>query len=149
MTVKAKPDGYHTITPYLVVENAAGLIDFLEQAFDAKQIMRMDAPGGGVGHAELQIGDSRVMLGDAGGMHTPTRPMLHLYVDDVDAVYQCALAAGATPEQPPTDQFYGDRSGGVKDAWGNLWWIATHVEDVPPDELRRRAEQAMGKSGGG
>ena len=147
MAVKSKPDGYHTVTPYLVVECAADVIDFIKQAFDAEEIMRLEAPDGAVGHAELQIGDSRVMIGDAQGKHTPTRPMLHLYVDDVDAVYQTALAAGATSEQAPVDQFYGDRSGGVRDRWGNLWWIATHVEDVPPDEINRRAAAAMAKGG--
>lgn len=149
MAVEAKPDGYHTITPYLVVNDAAGLIDFIKSAFNAEEIMRMSAPGGQVGHAELRIGDSRVMLGDAQGRHTPTQAMLHLYVDDADAVYQCALSAGATSEQAPADQFYGDRSGGVRDAWGNRWWIATHIEDVPPDELQRRAEAAMRQAAGG
>ncbi len=147
MAVRAKPDGYHSVTPYLVVEGAGELIDFIKRAFGAEEVMRLEAPGGQVGHAELRIGDSRVMLGDAQGTHTPTRAMLHLYVDDADAVYRRALAAGATSEQEPADQFYGDRSGGVRDKWGNRWWIATHVEDVPPDELRRRAEAAMRKAG--
>jgi PhnB protein len=147
MAVKAKPDGFHSVTPYLVVEGAAKVIDFAKQTFDAQEIMRMVAPGNRIGHAELRIGDSIVMLGDAHGDHQPTRAMLHLYVDDADAIYQRALAAGATSVQEPTNQFYGDRSGGVKDPCGNLWWIATHIEDVPPDELKRRAEQAMAKGG--
>jgi PhnB protein len=148
MAVKPKPNGYHSITPYLVVDGAASVIDFAKQAFDAQEVMRMSAPGGRVGHAELRIGDSLVMLGDAHGEHKAMPAMLHVYVDDADAIYQRALAAGATSVQPPTDQFYGDRSGGVKDPAGNLWWIATHVEDVPPDELKRRAEEWMAKTGG-
>ena len=97
----------------------------------------------------LRIGDSVVMLGDAHGEHKPLQTMLYVYVDDADAIYQRALAAGATSVQAPVDQFYGDRSGGVKDPFGNLWWIATHIEDVPPEELKRRAQAAMEKAGGG
>ncbi len=148
MAVKAKPDGYHAVTPYLVVDGAAGLIEFLEEVFDAQETERLAAPGGRVGHAEVRIGDSAVMMGDARGEHAPTQAMLYVYVDDVDATYQRALAAGATTVQPPADQFYGDRSGGVKDAFGNLWWIATRIEDVTPEELRRRAQAAMGQAGG-
>ncbi len=110
--------------------------------------MRFAAPQGRIGHAEMRIGDLVVMLGDAHDDHKPMQAMLHLYVDDADATYQRAVAAGATSVQAPTDQFYGDRSGGVKDPCGNLWWIATHIEDVAPDELKRRAEAAMGKAGG-
>lgn len=149
MAVQAKPKGYHSLTPYLVVEGASRLIEFLEEVFDAEQKELMPAPGNRIGHAELRIGDSVVMLGDAGGPHAPMPAMLYVYVDDVDATYQRALAAGATQVQPVADQFYGDRSGGVKDPCGNLWWIATHIEDVPPDELKRRAQQAMQQSTGG
>jgi PhnB protein len=148
MAVKPWPDGYHSITPYLVVDGAARVIDFLKQVFNAQEMMRFAAPGGRIGHAELRIGDSVVMLGDAHGEHQPMQAMLHVYVDDADATYRRALAAGATSVQEPVDQFYGDRSGGVKDPCGNLWWIATHIEDVPPDELKRRAEGAMAKAGG-
>jgi PhnB protein len=148
MAIKPKPDGYHSITPYLVVDGAAKVIDFLKQALSAQEVMRFDAPGGRIGHAELRIGDSVVMLGDAHGEHQPTQAMLHVYVDDADSTYQRALAAGATSVQAPTDQFYGDRSGGVKDPCGNLWWFATHIEDVPPGELKRRAEEAMAKASG-
>lgn len=148
MAVKPRPDGFHTVTPYLVVDGAARVIDFATAAFDAQEVLRLDAPGGRIGHAELRIGDSLVMLGDAHGEHQPMQAMLHLYVDDVDATYQRALAAGATAVQAPVDQFYGDRSGGVRDACGNLWWIATHIEDVPPDELNRRAQAAMRQAGG-
>ncbi|HEX4171585.1 MAG TPA: VOC family protein [Acetobacteraceae bacterium] len=146
MAVSAKPEGYHSLTPYLVVEGASRLIEFLEEVFDAEQKERFPAPGNLIGHAEVRIGDSVVMLGDAHGPHMPMPAMLYVYVDDVDATYQRALAAGATQVQPVADQFYGDRSGGVKDPCGNLWWIATHIEDVPPDELKRRADQRMQQS---
>ncbi len=148
MAVKARPDGYHAVTPYLVVDGAARLVAFLKQAFDAEEVMRLAAPGNRIGHAELRIGDSMVMLADVYGGRAPQTATLHLYVDDVDVTYQCALTAGAVSEQAPKDQFYGDRSGGVTDPCGNLWWIATHIEDVPPAELRRRAEAAMRKAGG-
>jgi PhnB protein len=143
MAVKAKPDGYHSITPYLVVDGAARLIDFLAQAFGAEEVERLAAPGNRVGHAELRIGDSVVMLGDARPEHPAMQAMLYLYVDEVDATYQVALASGAETVQPPQDHFYGDRSGGVKDPCGNVWYIATHIEDVSPSELKRRAQQAM------
>ena len=147
MAVKAKPEGYHTLTPYLVVEGAGRLIDFLEEVFDAEEQERIEAPGNLIGHAELRIGDSVVMVGDARGPHKPMPGMLYIYVEDVDATFQRALAAGATQVQPPTDQFYGDRSGGVNDPCGNQWWIATHIEDVPPEELKRRAQKMMQQAG--
>jgi PhnB protein len=149
MAVTAKPVGYHSLTPYLVVEGAAQLIEFLEEVFDAEEKERFAAPGNLVGHAELRIGDSVVMLGDARGPHTPMPAMLYVYVDDVDATFQRALAAGGTQVEPPVDRFYGDRSGGIKDPCGNQWWIATHIEDVTSDELKRRAEQAMERAGQG
>jgi PhnB protein len=148
MAVKARPDGYHAVTPYLVVDGAASLIDFLAEVFDAREAERLAAPGGRIGHAEMRIGDSVVMLADSHGEREPLRMMLHIYVDDADAVYQRALVAGATSVQAPADQFYGDRSGGVKDRFGNLWWIATHIKDVPPAELKRRAQAAMERAGG-
>ena len=148
MAIEARPQRFHTVTPYLVVDGAARLIDFLEEVFDAEQVERIAAPGGRIGHAEVRIGDSLVMLGDAHAEHKPTQAMLYVYVDDADATYQRALAAGATSVQAPVDQFYGDRSSGVKDACGNVWWIATHIEDVPPAELKRRAQAAMEKAGG-
>jgi uncharacterized glyoxalase superfamily protein PhnB len=148
MAVKARPDGYHAVTPYLVVDGAARLIDFLEEVFDAEQVERFAAPGNRIGHAEVRIGDSVVMLGESHGEHKPMQMMLYVYVDDVDATYQRAVAAGAAAVQPPVDQFYGDRSGGVRDPFGNIWWVATHIEDVAPAELRRRAEEAMQRAGG-
>jgi len=148
MAVKARPEGYHSITSYLVVDGAARLIDFLAEVFDAEELERFAAPGNRIGHAEMQIGDSRVMLGDSHGEHNPMEAMLYVYVDDVDATYQRAVAAGAASVQAPVDQFYGDRSCGVKDPFGNVWWIATHIEDVAPAELQRRAREAMQKAGG-
>ena len=143
MTVRAIPEGYHTVTPYLVVEGVPKLIEFLTRAFDAKEVFRMAMPDGTIRHAEMQIGDSRVMMGEAQGPQRPIPAMLHLYVADADAVYERALRAGATSIAPPTDQFYGDRSGGVRDMCGNQWWVATHKEDVPADELARRAQAAQ------
>ena len=141
MAVKPVPDGYHTVTPYLVVQGAAQLIEFLKRAFDARDVHEcMRRPDGTVAHAELRIGDSVVMLADAAGDHKPLPCALYLYVPDVDATYKRALQAGATSVMEPANQFYGDRNAGVKDPVGNLWWIATHVEDVPPEEMARRHE---------
>lgn len=142
MGVKPIPEGYRSVTPYLVVEGAAAVLDFVKEAFGAEEKFRMDTPHGTIGHAEVQIGDSMVMLGDAGDQNPAMPAMIHLYVDDCDATYERALAAGGTSEREPTDQFYGDRSAGVRDSAGNLWWIATHVEDVPEDELAKRMEEA-------
>jgi uncharacterized glyoxalase superfamily protein PhnB len=139
MPVKPIPNGYHTVTPYLIVEGADKLIEFMKQAFGAQARGRMGPPDGPVMHAEVQIGDSVVMLADAGGENPPIPAMIHLYVDDADAFYQRALKAGASSLREPADQFYGDRSAGVKDAFGNQWWLATHVEDVSPEEMEKRA----------
>jgi PhnB protein len=131
------PEGYGTVTPYLCVSDATKLIDFLKQAFDAQLLFKMDGPGGRIMHAEMTIGDSRIMLGQP----TPgqeTQAMIHLYVPDTDATYKRAIAAGGTSVREPADQFYGDRSGGVRDMFGNQWYIATHVEDVTPEEMDRR-----------
>ena len=136
--VKPTPDGYHTVTPYLKVKGVAGLIDFLKQAFDAVETERLLGPDGKVGHAEVRIGDSVVMMGEAPG--DPMPAMLYVYVDDADASYKRALEAGATSLAEPEDQFYGDRTAGVKDPFGNCWYVAERQEDVSPEELRRRAE---------
>lgn len=143
MAVKPIPDGYHTITPYLTVQGVPKLLDFLKQAFAAQEIGRMMRPDGTVGHAEVRIGDSVVMMGEACDEWKPMPGAMYLYVNDADAVYQHALQAGAISMMEPADQFYGDRSAGVKDPSGNQWWIATHKEDVPPEELKRRVEAAM------
>ncbi len=138
--VKPIPDGYSSVTPYLAVRGANELIAFLEEAFGATargDIMR--APDGTVGHAELTIGDSLVMVGEAPG--EPAHAMLHLYVEDCDAVYKKALEMGGGSVSEPADQFYGDRTAGVLDPSGNQWYISTHVEDVAPDEMQRRAQE--------
>ena len=153
--VKPVPEGYHSITPYLVVNDAAGAIEFYKTAFGASELMRMAAPNGRIGHAELRIGDSRVMLADEfpemGARSARTiggSPVhIYLYVEDVDAVTGRALAAGAKELRPVKDQFYGDRSGSIEDPFGHVWHVSTHKEDVPPDELKRRADQAMRRSG--
>ena len=147
MTVQSIPEGYHTVTPYLVVRGVAQLIDFLKQAFAAEELVRMDQPDGTIMHAEVKIGDSRVMMGEASGDVKPMPAMLHLYVEDTDAVYQRALQVGATSLREPEDQFYGDRLGGVGDAFGNQWWLATHIEDVSPEEMARRAAAQTAESG--
>lgn len=146
MSVKPIPDGYHTVTPYLVVDNASHLIDFLKKAFDAQVVFQMDAPGGKIGHAEIKIGDSMIMLSDSTPEHKAYHIGLYLYVPDVDSVFKKAIAAGGTSVMEPTDQFYGDRSGGLKDPLGNTWWIGTHIEDVPEEELKKRAQTAKAKA---
>jgi uncharacterized glyoxalase superfamily protein PhnB len=143
MAVKAIPEGYHTITPYLVVQGAPKLIEFLKQAFEAQERERITQPNGTIGHAEVKIGDSVVMMSEASDQWKPMPTGIYLYVNDSDAVYKRALQAGATSIMEPANQFYGDRSAGVRDPSGNHWWIATHQEDVPPEELKKRAEAAM------
>jgi PhnB protein len=137
------PKGYHTVTPVLTVHGAAKLIEFLTQAFDAKETYRLPGPNGEVMHAEVKIGDSMVMVGEATDQWKPMPATIALYVEDTDAWYKRALQAGATSVREPSDQFYGDRSAGVKDSAGNQWWIHTHIEDVPPEELQKRAEAWM------
>jgi PhnB protein len=145
--VKPIPDGYHSVTPYLIFSGASDAIAFYKKAFGAEEIMRMDAPGGRVGHAELQIGDSRIMLADEHPELQALSPKtiggspvtLHLYVENVDAAVERAIAAGATLVRPVADQFYGDRTGGIADPFGYRWFIATHKEDLTMDEIRRRA----------
>jgi PhnB protein len=143
---KPIPEGYHTLTPHLIVQGASKLLDFLKEAFDAKEKYSLPGPGGAIMHAELKIGDSMVMIGEATGEWKAMPASLALYTDNADALYRRALEAGATPIREPADQFYGDRSGGVKDPAGNHWWIATHIEDVPPEELKKRAEEWMKQS---
>jgi uncharacterized glyoxalase superfamily protein PhnB len=135
MTVKPIPEGYHSVTPYLIVSGVAGLIDFINQAFDGVEIERLQRPDGTIMHAEVRIGDSIVMMGEPSTEFTPMPASLHLYVEDTDQVYRRALEAGGISIQEPADQFYGDRSAGVKDAAGNFWWIATHIKDVSAEEL--------------
>lgn len=146
--VKPVPEGYHTVTPYLIITGAAAAIEFYKKAFGATEVMRMADPNGRVGHAEIMIGDSHVMLADedtARGIRSPRTiggsPMsILLYVPDVDATVSRAVAAGAKITRPVEDQFYGDRMGGIEDPFGHSWSIATHKEDISPDEMKRRAE---------
>lgn len=138
MAVKPVPDGYHTVTPYLIVPDVAALIGFLKEAFDAQERSQAKDAEGRIMHAEVNIGDSVIMMGESNEEFPPMPAMLHLYVEGVDAVYEQALAAGATSLREPTNEFYGDRSGGVQDAFGNQWWLATHVEDVSEEEMMRR-----------
>jgi PhnB protein len=143
--VKSVPQGYHTITPYLIVDGAQKVIDFLKKTFDAKEAVRITAPGDKVGHVELKIGDSTIMIGDAMMDFRPMPTNLYVYVDDADKSFQRALQAGGKSVKEPSDQFYGDRAGCVRDPAGNTWWMATHVEDVSEDELKRRAQQMQHK----
>jgi uncharacterized glyoxalase superfamily protein PhnB len=141
MAAKPIPDGYHTVTPYLIVRQAAQTIEFLKNAFGAEPVMEaMKRPDGTIMHAELKIGDSRVMLSEASEKQPAMPAVLHLYVPNVDALYQRAVKAGGTSVMEPMDQFYGDRGGAVKDPAGNQWFIGTHKEDVAPQELKKRAD---------
>jgi PhnB protein len=148
---KPIPDGYPQVTPYLAVDDAAGAIEFYGVVFGATERMRMAAPEGKVGHAEIQIGDSLLMLSDEFpemGVSSPktvggSQVTLSVNVEDVDAVVASAVAAGATELRPVEDQFYGDRTGQFEDPFGHRWNVATHIEDVPPDEMAARAAKAM------
>jgi PhnB protein len=141
MTVNAIPAGYSMVSPYLIGKDAAKMIELLVHAFGATERFRSLRPDGTVGHAEVQIGESIIMIAEA-GPEAPAMPAtIHVYVPDVDAAYGRALAAGAASIREPSDQFYGDRNAGVKDHAGNHWWIATHKEDLSPEEIQRRAAQ--------
>ena len=155
MPVSPIPEGYHSVTPYLVMKNAAAAIEFYKKAFGAVELLRMAAPGGKIGHAEIKIGDSPVMLADEYpdmGFKGPeslggTPVSLMIYVDDVDKIYPQAIAAGGKEVRPLQNQFYGDRSGTLTDPFGHVWTISTHVEDVPEEELAKRGEAAMKEAG--
>jgi len=156
MAVKAIPAGYHSVTPYLMLRDGAAAIEFYKKAFGAKELMRHPGPQGKLMHAEVQIGDSPIMLADEmpealclgpksrGG----TTVGIMIYVENVDAVFQQAVAAGAKVLRPLKDQFYGDRSGSVEDPFGHVWTIATHKEDVSPEEMKKRAAAEMTKKVG-
>jgi PhnB protein len=149
--VKPIPDGYPQVIPYLCVDGANEAIEFYSRVLGATERMRMPSPGGRVGHAELEIGDSLIMLSDEHpemGVRGPksiggSPVTISLYVEDVDGVFQRAIDAGAESVRPVEDQFYGDRAGQFEDPFGHKWSVATHVEDVPPDEMAKRAAQAM------
>jgi PhnB protein len=151
MTTKPIPEGYRTATPYLIIKGAADAIEFYKRAFGATEMLRMADPQGRVGHAEIKIGDSVIMLADEHpdmGYRGPrslggSSVSILLYLEDVDEVFARAVKAGAKPLREVTNQFYGDRSGTLEDPFGHVWTVATHVEDVPPEELERRAEAAM------
>jgi PhnB protein len=152
IAVKPIPEGYHSVTPYLILDNATRALEFYKKALGAVELLRMPAPGGKIGHAEIKIGDSPIMLADEnpemGAKSARTlggSPIsLMVYVEDVDTRVAQAVAAGAKLTRPVANQFYGDRTGGVDDPFGYHWYLATHVEDVPPDELEKRAAKAMG-----
>jgi PhnB protein len=154
MAVKPVPDGYHTATPYLIVSDAARALEFYQRAFGAEELMRFAAPDGKIGHAEIKIGDSVIMLADElpqmgyrGPKTLGGSPVsILIYMDDVDARFARALDAGAVQTRPVENRFYGDRSGTLADPFGHVWTLSTHVEDVPPDELARRAEAVMKQS---
>jgi PhnB protein len=147
------PKGYHAVTAYLSVQNAAQALDYYRRAFGAKELVRMPMPDGKLGHAEIKVGDSHVMLADEMpnmGFLSPqsrggTTVQLHLYVPDVDATVQRALAAGGKLTRPIEDKFYGDRAGTLEDPYGHVWYIATHKEDVPPKEMKRRMDEMARK----
>lgn len=151
--VKPIPDGYRNVTPYLIVDGAAKAIDFYRKVFGASEKMRMPGPGGKVGHAELTIGDSMIMLADEHPDMGHRGPLayagsavsLMVYVPDVDGTVKAAIADGAKVVRPVENQFYGDRLGTIEDPFGHRWHVATHVEDVPPDEMAKRAAAVMGK----
>ncbi len=153
--VKHIPDGWHVVTPYLVVHDAARAIEFYGKAFGAKEVMRLPGPGGKIGHAELKIGGENVMLADEAPEQGHKSPVslggspvrIHLYVEDVDAVANRAVQAGAKILIPIGDQFYGDRSGRIEDPFGHIWILSTHKEDVTPEEMQKRVEAFYKKQG--
>jgi PhnB protein len=155
--VKRIPDGFHAVTPYLTVNGAGQAIDFYKRAFGAKERVRMPMPDGKVAHAELQIGDSIIMLGEECPEHGSVSPKtlegspvgLALYVEDVDKTFNRAVDAGASPKEAPEDKFWGDRAGSVTDPFGHKWMLLTHIEDVPPAEMKKRMEEAFSMASAG
>jgi len=155
MTVRPKPDGYHSVTPYLSIKGAAEAIEFYKRAFSATELFRLVAPSGDIGHAEIKIGNSAIMLADpceTGPFRSPqslggSSIGLHVYVEDVDALFAQAVGAGAKVVKPVQDQFYGDRTGTLEDPFGHVWFLATHKEDLTSEEIKKRAE-ALFKQGG-
>ena len=153
MPVSPIPPGYHSLTPYLIVDGADRALSWYSLAFGARELMRLKAPEGRVGHAEMEIGDSRIMLADEAPEHDAKAPgafggspvSLHLYVPDVDTTIAKAVAIGAEVKSQPEDKFYGDRMGSLLDPFGHTWHIATHVEDVPAEEIERRVAAMFGK----
>lgn len=144
MKTNTIPAGYHTVTPYLTIAGAVDLIDFLKQAFAGREKERITLPDGTIGHAEVIVGDSVIMLGEPKGECKPMTGAFYLYMEEVDTVYQRALAAGASSLVPPADQFWGDRTATVHDRFGNIWHLATRVEEVSSEELERRIATMAG-----
>ena len=142
-SVRAVPEGLQTVTPYLVVDNAARLIEFMRNAFDGKVSFITKRDDNKIMHATVSIGSSTIMIADTMEGMEPHTAMLYLYLEDADKVFKKAIDSRATSVQEPKTEFYGDRAGAVKDEWGNVWWIATHVEDVAPEELDRRTKEAL------
>ncbi len=148
MSVKPIPEGYHSVTPYLMIKGASTAIEFYKRAFGATEVFRLSQPNGQIGHAEIKVGDSTLMLADSCEEGPPRNPHslggssvgLHVYVEDVDGQFAQAVSAGAKIVKPLQDQFYGDRSGTLEDPFGHLWFLATHKEDLTPEEINRRAE---------
>jgi PhnB protein len=156
MAVKPIPEGYHSVTPYLIIEGAGGAIEFYQKAFGAKELFRFPAPDGKIGHAEIKIGDSPIMLADAypamgynGPKSLGGSPVsLMIYVENVDTVFNQAVRAGATVKEAVTDKFYGDRTGSLIDPFGHVWHVSTHMEDVSVEEMEKRAKAASARSSG-
>jgi len=154
MAVSPIPAGYHSVTPYLIVDDAARALTWYTEAFGARELMRLPAPRGKVGHAEIEIGDSYIMLADEAPAHDAKSPVafggspvsLHLYVRDVDAIVARAIAAGAQLKSPVEDKFYGDRMGSLLDPFGHTWHVSTHIEDVTRQEIERRMAAQFGKA---
>jgi len=157
MAVKAIPDGYHSVTPYLIISGATEAIEYYKKAFGATELMRIDAPGGKIGHAEIKIGDSPIMLADEFpemGYKSPktlggSPVSIMIYVEDCDTVFKQAIAAGGKEQRPVKDQFYGDRSGTLEDPFGHVWHVATHKEDVSAEEMEQRASAHTAAATGG
>jgi uncharacterized glyoxalase superfamily protein PhnB len=143
MAVKPIPDGYHVVTPILLVEDADALIDFMKRTFDAQEYQLGRRPDGKIWHADLTIAGAHIMISEAQGPFGAAAAAVNVYVPDVDAIYQRALDAGGTSIMPPSNRFYGDRNAVVKDRTGIVWSLATHVEDVAPEELKRREAEAL------
>ena len=154
-SVSPIPDGYTAVTPYLIVKGAAKALDFYVRVLGAKEILRMDGPNGTIGHAEIEIGEAKIMLADEwpdGNCMSPetyggSSVLIHLYVPDVDKVFAAALAGGATERDKLEDKFYGDRGGTFADPFGHVWYVATHIEDLSEEEIRRRGEEYMAQAG--
>jgi uncharacterized glyoxalase superfamily protein PhnB len=139
--VKPVPEGFHTVTPFLVADDANKLIEFIKKAFNGNVTYMIKSDDGIVRHATVKIGDSMVMVSNGTEIYKPMPCMLHLYVEDVDTVYRQAVKAGGESIREPRDEFYGDRSSAVRDAWDNQWWIASHIEDVSDAEMKKREEE--------